>query len=83
MKRYFEMLLISFLCAITLIAPTTSAGQAATSNKVELLWRLALQDVLRNLDVLAARRDVFPIDVVQIDDGYQRAVRRNRVELFA
>ncbi|MEE9606313.1 MAG: alpha-galactosidase [Myxococcota bacterium] len=32
------------------------------------------QDVRRNLDALAASRDALPIDVVQIDDGYQRAV---------
>jgi alpha-galactosidase len=32
------------------------------------------EDVLRNLELLAAERDALPIDVVQIDDGYQRAV---------
>jgi alpha-galactosidase len=31
-------------------------------------------DVLRNLDALAAARDEIPVDVVQIDDGYQRAI---------
>ena len=31
-------------------------------------------DVLRNLDALAARRDEIPVDVVQLDDGFQRAV---------
>jgi alpha-galactosidase len=31
-------------------------------------------DVLRNLDALAAAQGEIPIDVVQLDDGYQRAV---------
>jgi len=35
---------------------------------------LGEEDVLRNLEHLAARRDEIPVDVVQIDDGYQRAV---------
>jgi alpha-galactosidase len=30
--------------------------------------------VLRNLEALVAARDELPVDVVQIDDGYQRAV---------
>jgi acetyl esterase/lipase len=38
MERYFKMILISFICAITLIAPITLAGEAADSGKVELLW---------------------------------------------
>jgi hypothetical protein len=31
-------------------------------------------DVRRNLDALAAAREAIPVDVVQIDDGYQAAV---------
>ncbi|MBW2371839.1 MAG: alpha-galactosidase [Deltaproteobacteria bacterium] len=31
-------------------------------------------DVLRNLEALAASRDEIPVGVVQIDDGYQRAI---------
>lgn len=31
-------------------------------------------DVLRNLDALSAARDEIPVAVVQIDDGYQRAI---------
>ncbi len=31
-------------------------------------------DVLRNLDALAAARDELPVDIVQIDDGYQRQI---------
>ncbi|MCG8416377.1 MAG: alpha-galactosidase [Proteobacteria bacterium] len=31
-------------------------------------------DVLRNLDALAARSDPIPVDVIQLDDGYQRAI---------
>jgi alpha-galactosidase len=31
-------------------------------------------DVLRNLDALVAARDELPVDVVQIDDGYQRQI---------
>jgi alpha-galactosidase len=32
------------------------------------------EDVRRNLEALAASREAIPVDVVQIDDGYQRAV---------
>jgi alpha-galactosidase len=32
------------------------------------------EDLLRNLEGLAASRDQIPIDVVQLDDGYQRAI---------
>jgi len=32
------------------------------------------EDVRRNLDALVAARDEIPVDVVQLDDGYQRAV---------
>ena len=31
-------------------------------------------DVLRNLEALAARRDELPVSLVQLDDGYQRAI---------
>ncbi len=31
-------------------------------------------DIRRNLDALASARDEIPVEVVQIDDGYQRAV---------
>jgi alpha-galactosidase len=31
-------------------------------------------DVLRQLDALSARRDEIPVDVVQLDDGFQRAI---------
>ncbi len=31
-------------------------------------------DVLRNLDALVDARDALPVEVVQIDDGYQRAI---------
>lgn len=31
-------------------------------------------DVLRNLEVLAKERDDLPVSVVQLDDGYQRAI---------
>jgi alpha-galactosidase len=42
-------------------------------------WNHALhavteEDVRRNLDALVAARDEIPVDVVQLDDGYQRAV---------
>jgi alpha-galactosidase len=36
--------------------------------------RVSEADVLRNLDALAAARDEIPVSVVQIDDGYQRAI---------
>ncbi len=32
------------------------------------------QDVLRNLEALAAAREELPVSVVQIDDGYQHAI---------
>lgn len=32
------------------------------------------QDILRNLEALANDRDGLPVDVVQIDDGYQHAI---------
>ncbi len=32
------------------------------------------QDILANLDTLTARRDCLPIDLIQIDDGYEAAV---------
>jgi alpha-galactosidase len=32
------------------------------------------EDVLRNLEALAGAREELPIEVVQIDDGYQRAI---------
>lgn len=31
-------------------------------------------DLLRNLDALAQRREELPVDIVQLDDGYQRAI---------
>ncbi len=31
-------------------------------------------DLLRNLEALSARRAEIPVDVVQLDDGYQRAI---------
>jgi len=36
--------------------------------------RVGEADVLRNLEALAAARDALPVDVVLIDDGWQRAV---------
>jgi alpha-galactosidase len=36
--------------------------------------RVTEDDLRRNLDALVARRDELPVDVVQLDDGYQRAV---------
>jgi alpha-galactosidase len=36
--------------------------------------RVTEADVLRNLEALAAARESLPVDVVQIDDGWQRAV---------
>jgi len=35
---------------------------------------VAEDDLRRNLEALAASRDELPIDVVQLDDGYQRAI---------
>ena len=31
-------------------------------------------DLMRNLDALAQRREELPVEVVQLDDGYQRAI---------
>jgi alpha-galactosidase len=36
--------------------------------------RVSEADVLRNLEALAAACPALPVDVIQIDDGYQRAV---------
>jgi alpha-galactosidase len=36
--------------------------------------RVSEADVLRNLEALASDRSAFPVEVVQIDDGWQRAV---------
>jgi alpha-galactosidase len=36
--------------------------------------RVTEADVLRNLEALAAQRSALPVEVVQIDDGWQRAV---------
>jgi len=57
-------------------------GGARTAARLRTGWctwyqffhDLGEDDVLRNLEHLAARRDEIPVDLVQIDDGYQRAV---------
>lgn len=38
------------------------------------LHRVSEDDVLRNLDALTRVRDEIPVEVIQLDDGYQRAV---------
>jgi alpha-galactosidase len=40
----------------------------------QLATRVTEADVRRNLAAIAARRDLLPIDLVQLDDGYQHEV---------
>ncbi len=58
------------------------ANQARTSGPFQAGWcswyqffhAVSEDDLLRNLEALTARRAEIPIDVVQLDDGYQYAV---------
>jgi alpha-galactosidase len=59
-----------------------AAADARTGSPFQTGWctwyhffhRVTEEDLLRNLEVLAASREDLPVEVVQLDDGYQRAV---------
>ena len=52
-----------------------SAGfQAGWCSWYHFFHDVSEDDLLRNLDALVAARGDIPIDVVQLDDGYQRAI---------
>jgi alpha-galactosidase len=55
-------------------ARTQAPFQAGWCSWYQFFAAVSEADVLRNLDALAKLRETLPIDVVQIDDGFQRAV---------
>jgi len=55
-------------------ARTGSPFQAGWCSWYQFFHGVTEEDLLRNLESLAACRDEIPIDVVQLDDGYQRAI---------
>jgi len=58
------------------------AGGARTRAPFRVAWcswyhffhRVSESDLLRNLEALAAAREALPVDVVQLDDGFQRTI---------
>ena len=54
-------------------ARTRSPFQAGWCSWYQFFGRVSEADLLRNLEGLAKARTEFPIDLVQLDDGYQRA----------
>ncbi len=54
-------------------ARTGSPFQAGWCTWYHSFHRVSEEDLLRNLESLAARRVEIPVDVVQLDDGFQRA----------
>jgi 2,3-diketo-5-methylthio-1-phosphopentane phosphatase len=55
-------------------ARRASAFQAGWCSWYHFFHRVSEQDLLRNLDALAADRSGLPVELVQLDDGYQRAI---------
>ncbi len=55
-------------------ARTRAPFQAGWCSWYHFFHAVREDDLRRNLDALAASRDAIPIDVVQLDDGYQRAI---------
>lgn len=55
-------------------ARTTSPFQAGWCSWYQFFGKVSEADVLRNLEGLAKARSDFPIELVQLDDGYQRAI---------
>jgi alpha-galactosidase len=55
-------------------ARTRSAFQAGWCSWYQFFGGVSEADVLRNLEGLGKARIEFPIDLVQLDDGYQRAI---------
>ncbi|MEM9487848.1 MAG: alpha-galactosidase [Myxococcota bacterium] len=55
-------------------ARTEAPFQAGWCSWYHFFHDVSEDDMLRNLDALAGARAELPIDVVQLDDGYQRAI---------
>ncbi len=55
-------------------ARTRAPFQAGWCSWYHFFHRVTEDDVRRNLDALAGAREELPVAVVQLDDGYQRAV---------
>jgi len=55
-------------------ARTQAPFQAGWCSWYHFFHDVTEDDVLRNLDALVGARGELPIDVVQLDDGYQRAI---------
>jgi alpha-galactosidase len=55
-------------------ARTQAPFQAGWCSWYQFFAAVSEDDVLRNLEALSKLRPALPIDVVQIDDGYQRAI---------
>jgi alpha-galactosidase len=55
-------------------ARTAGPFQAGWCSWYQFFHAVSEEDLLRNLEALTRRRAEIPIDVVQLDDGYQRAV---------
>lgn len=55
-------------------ARTRAPFQAGWRSWHQFLHDVTEDDVRRNLEALAAARDELPVDVVQLDDGYPRAI---------
>ena len=55
-------------------ARTGSAFQVGWCSWYQFFHAVTEEDVLRNLEALDRRRGEIPVDVVQLDDGYQHAI---------
>jgi alpha-galactosidase len=55
-------------------ARTRAPFQAGWCSWYHFFHDVSEADVLRNLEALTARRDELPVTLVQLDDGYQRAI---------
>ena len=55
-------------------ARTGAAFQTGWCSWYQFFHDVTEADLLRNLEALAKRRPAVPVDVVQLDDGYQRAI---------
>lgn len=55
-------------------ARTTSPFRVGWCSWYHFFHDVTEEDLLRNLEALAAAREEIPVEVVQLDDGYQRAI---------
>jgi alpha-galactosidase len=55
-------------------ARTTSPFRVGWCSWYHFFHDVTETDILRNLEALAKSRDEIPVEIVQLDDGYQRAV---------